>query len=271
MHERTLTVRGVPMAWQEEGDGVPVVLVHGIPTGPVLWRHVVPQLSGMRAMALEMVGYAGSIPAGRQRQIGVARQADYLLALLDELDIERAVLVGHDLGGGVAQIAAVRRPSRCAGLVLANAISYDSWPIPSVKALAAAAPLVARLPDAAIKPVLASLMVRGHDDAAIAREALALHWRHYEAHDGAAALARQVRSLDVGDTLAVADHLHQLDVPAAVVWGVADQFQTIDYGERLAFDLAADLHRIEGGKHFVPEDHPDVVAQAINDVVARSR
>jgi pimeloyl-ACP methyl ester carboxylesterase len=45
----------------------------------------------------------------------------------------RAVLVGHDLGGGVAQIAAVRAPGRCAGLVLANSIGYDSWPIPSVR------------------------------------------------------------------------------------------------------------------------------------------
>jgi pimeloyl-ACP methyl ester carboxylesterase len=65
----------------------------------------------------------------------MARQADHLLAWLDHLDIERAVLAGHDLGGGVAQIAAVHQPRWCAGLVLANAICYDSWPIPSVRAL----------------------------------------------------------------------------------------------------------------------------------------
>jgi pimeloyl-ACP methyl ester carboxylesterase len=116
------TVRGVPMRWTEVGEGFPVVLVHGIPTSPALWRHVLPQVHGGRCLAFEMVGYGNSIPAGRDRDISVARQADYLLGWLEQLGVERAVLVGHDLGGGVAQIAAVHQPRRCAGLVLADAI-----------------------------------------------------------------------------------------------------------------------------------------------------
>ncbi|CAN5444426.1 hypothetical protein BH23ACT9_BH23ACT9_34570 [soil metagenome] len=162
--------------------------MHGIPTGPALWRHVVPQLTGVRMLAVEMVGYSRSIPAGREHSIGVAAQAGHLLALLDDLDIDRAVLVGHDLGGGVAQIAA--------------------------------------------------------------------------------ALARQASSLDVTDTLAGADQLPGLDVPAAVVWGAADRFQRVEYGARLAKDLGTVLRRIEGGKHFTPEDHPDDVARAIRDVLS---
>jgi pimeloyl-ACP methyl ester carboxylesterase len=68
-------------------------------------------------------------------------------------------------------------------------------------------------------------------------------------------------------TLAVSDRVRDLDVPARVVWGAADQFQKIAYGERLAWDLRADLDRIEGGKHFVPEDHPERIAEAIHAVV----
>lgn len=45
-------------------------------------------------------------------------------------------------------------------------------------------------------------------------------------------------------------------LPARVVWGAADQFQKLHYGERLARDLDAPLRRIDGGKHFTPEDHP---------------
>jgi pimeloyl-ACP methyl ester carboxylesterase len=55
----------------------------------------------------------GSIPAGRGRDLSVARQAGHLIDWLDAVGIDRAVLVGHDLGGGVAQIAAVRPPDRC--------------------------------------------------------------------------------------------------------------------------------------------------------------
>lgn len=264
---RRLEADGVPIRWLESGEGFPVVLVHGIPTGPALWRGVMPRVNGARCLAFEMVGYADSIPAGEGRDISVARQADYLLAWLDALDIGRAVLVGHDLGGGVAQIAAVRHPGRCAGLVLTNAIGYDSWPIPSVKMLQAGAPALRRLPAAAVYPVMATLFARGHDQLSVARESLPVHWRPYARHDGGAALARQVTSLDVQDTLAVADRLPDLDAPTHLIWGAADRFQPVGYGERLAADLDGELSRIEGGKHFVPEDHPQDVAGAIERTV----
>lgn len=135
MESHTIDVLGVPLRWEAQGSGAPVILLHGIPTSPALWRHVVALVEDVQALAFEMVGYGESIPAGRQRDLSVGHQADYLLAWMDAVEIDRAVLVGHDLGGGVAQIAAVRAPERCAGLVLTNAIAYDSWPIPSVTAL----------------------------------------------------------------------------------------------------------------------------------------
>ncbi len=156
------------------------------------------------------------------------------------------------------------------GLVLTNSISYDSWPIPSIKALRAASPVVRHMPDPLLKPVIASLILRGHDDRRRARDALEIHWRPYEQYDGAAATARQVESLNVRDTLAIADQLPALDLPARVVWGAADRFQKVEYGDRLAWDLRTELRRIEGGKHFTPEDHHDAIAAATNEVVAEA-
>ena len=268
MQSRTVVANGIPMRWMEQGEGFPVVLVHGIPTSPALWRLVVPLLSGARCLAWEMVGYGASIAQGRDRDISVNAQADYLASFLDALDIRRAVLAGHDLGGGVVQILAVRRPDLCVGLFLTNAIGYDSWPIPSVKAMRMASGLIRHLPSAALKPVMATLFARGHDDASRAKEALRVHWPHYATAEGPPGFVRQIRSLHVDDTLAVADDLKRLRVPAGLVWGAADQFQKIGYGERFASDLSAPLHRIPSGKHFTPEDHPDAVATGIGQVLA---
>jgi pimeloyl-ACP methyl ester carboxylesterase len=58
-------------------------------------------------------------------------------------------------------------------------------------------------------------------------------------------------------------------VPAEIIWGAADPFQKLRYGERFARDLGCELTRIARGKHFVPEDHPDVVATGIERMVAR--
>jgi pimeloyl-ACP methyl ester carboxylesterase len=141
-------------------------------------------------------------------------------------------------------------------VVLTNAICYDSWPIPSVKAMRAMGAAIERLPNNVFRPVFSGFLRQGHDDRARAKESIAEHWPYYERGGGAAAMVRQVRSLNVQDTLAVAGRIPDLDLPAHIVWGAADRFQRIGYGYRLAYELKAPLDRIEEGKHFVPEDHP---------------
>ncbi len=268
MHKGERVVGSEPVRWLEHGDGPPVVLVHGIPTSPRLWRDVMPRVQG-RCLALEMTGYGTSVPDGQGRDIGLTAQAERLLRWLDALDVEAPVLVGHDLGGGVAQIAAVRRPERIAGLVLTNAVSYDSWPIPSIKAMQRAAGVLRYLPEVALYPSFVQLIHRGHDNRRRALEAIGVHWQPYVTHGAARVLMRQVRSLRVEDTLAIAERLPSLGLPARVVWGEADQFQKIDYGRRLATDLGTILQPIRGGKHFTPEDHPEIIAAAINELLPR--
>jgi pimeloyl-ACP methyl ester carboxylesterase len=125
--------------------------------------------------------------------------------------------VDHDLGGGVAQILAVRRPELVRGLILISAISY-SWPIPSVKAMREVGPLVERLPDAVMRfNLYVGLVLRGYDDPTRARESISDHWPYYERAGGAAPLLRQFRSLDVRDTLGIADQIPNLDLPARLV------------------------------------------------------
>lgn len=261
------TVDGEPVRWLEHGDGPPVVLVHGIPTSPQLWRHVAPRVSG-RCLAWEMRGYGTSIPAAGDGPLGLAAQARRLLRWLDVTGLERPIIVGHDLGGGVAQIAAVSAPERFAGIVLTNTVCYDSWPIPSVKAMQRAAGLLRHLPEVALYPTFVQLLHRGHDDRARALESIGLHWQHYVAHGAARALMRQVSALDVRDTLAVADRLPDLGLPARVVWGEADGFQKVGYGRRLASDLGTELRTIRGGRHFTPEDHPGEIAAAVDELLA---
>ena len=74
-----------------------------------------------------MVGYGASIQEGWDLDISVARQAEYLAGWMREVGLEDGpVVVGQDLGGGVAQILAVRHPELVQGLVLTNCICYDS-------------------------------------------------------------------------------------------------------------------------------------------------
>lgn len=265
MESRRAEVAGIPLRWEEHGEGEPVVFLHGLPTSPRLWRHVLPQVRA-RCLAWELVGYGQSMPLAFAHEIGLARQAEYLANWLGHLNLERVVLVGHDLGGGIAQLLALQDPRRVRALVLTNSVAYDAWPIPALKRLRRLASLLPRLPEALVRSRFRRLLARGYASPAAAEAGFKNYWPPYHgAGAGAGAvLARQLQALDPRETAATGPQLRRLHRPARLIWGAADRYQRIQLGYRLANDLGAPIDRIDSGRHFVPEEHPDRLAAGIN-------
>lgn len=263
MRTHTAVVDGLALRWVEEGRGAPTtVFLHGLPTSPELWRHVLPRIPGRR-LAWELVGYGDSIPAGRGRDVSVAAQAGYARAFLDAAGVGRAVVVGHDLGGGVAQRLALDAAARVAGLLLIDAIAYDAWPGAIVRSARATAPLTLRLPAAAVRRIFGALVGLGYAGRTARREGAYVHWRPYAAH-GHDALATQLASLRTADTAAIAHRLPGIAVPARVLWGARDPFLPVAVGRRLAADLRAPFMALPGARHWLPEDQPREVADALD-------
>ncbi|MDQ0586827.1 alpha/beta fold hydrolase [Variovorax paradoxus] len=117
------------VAYYETGpsDGPPVLLMHGFPYDIHAYAEVAPMLAGQgcRVIVPYMRGY-GATRFLRDATPRSGEQAAFgadLLALLDALEIERAVLAGYDWGGRAACVVAALWPERCAGLVSLN--SYN--------------------------------------------------------------------------------------------------------------------------------------------------
>ena len=274
---RSAMIDGVLMRWEEhgggKGDDVPVVMVHGIPTNPRIWRYIIPRLmsGGVRCLAWEQVGFGWSLGEGLGRDISIPRQADYLRSWLRHLGIRRAVFVGHDVGGGVLQALLTTDPELFAGLVLADCVAYDNWPVPMVRQAQAMRGLIARLPPALIKPIfLAALNNLGHDNPSRRpsrrKISAALLWEPYARPVGPPGLANQLRHMSAYDTLRIGSRLRRLDVPARVVRGEEDPLGEWS-GALLADTLGARMRRIPGASHFTPEDHPDIIAKEIQSVL----
>ncbi len=268
----TIDVAGRPRnVWRAGDSGPLVLLVHGIPTNHTLWWDVVPRLhEHARLVAVDMLGYGGS-PAPAGTGVDIASQASALLDLLDTLGEERAVVVGHDLGGGVTQILATTAPQRVAGAVVVDGVCYDGWPVPGIKALKLAWPVLERLPAGALEKVLRTALrpLFSHQDrAGQAVDRFVAPWLE---PGGGSRLARHLRAADSVYTQAVAPFLPRLDLPLEVVWGMRDSQMKPRYGERLARDVpGANLTRVDDANHFVPVDRPDVVADAVLRVLERS-
>ena len=108
---------GCELHYETYGSGPTVVLLHGFTSLGSSWvRHGwIDALAGFRAVTLDLPGHGESDPV---EDTSTPRLASLVVALLDELDLERAALVGFSFGGGVALQAALDAPRRVARLVV---------------------------------------------------------------------------------------------------------------------------------------------------------
>jgi 3-oxoadipate enol-lactonase len=124
-----LDVDGATLTYDDEGprDGepTPLVFVHGWTANRHRWDHQMTHFAdARRVIRLDLRGHGDSTGGGVRTIAELARD---VLALLDHLKVERAVLVGHSMGGMIAQTIALDHPERVERLVLVNSIGRMAY------------------------------------------------------------------------------------------------------------------------------------------------
>lgn len=278
----TLEHRGHPVHHVRGGRGRPVVCLHGWPGFRHDYRRVRPLLEDHAdVIAIDLRGFGGSLaPTVPVADHGRAAQARLVLAVLDALELGPAVLVGYDVGSGVAIQVARDAPERVAGLVLGNpmhpgagrhALDPDQrgefW-YQDFHALALADELLDGDP-AAVRTYLGHFyrhwggrpdaLGGAHLDAVVRAYArpgalrASLGWYRSGSSTIPAALAART-----------APAAAPVTVPAAVLWGAGDPLFPLRFADGLA-DTLAD-HRLtvlDDVGHFVPLEAPEEVAAAV--------
>jgi 3-oxoadipate enol-lactonase len=111
-------VNDTEIAFDDVGSGLPLVFLHGFPLNRTMWD---PQVGALvaecRCIPIDMRGFGDSSPS---EPYSMDRYADDVIGVLDALQIERAVIIGHSMGGYIAFALWRRHRERVRGLVLAN-------------------------------------------------------------------------------------------------------------------------------------------------------
>src|SRR5512139_1972635 len=100
---------------RNQADGVPVLLIHGAGESHLVWPFGLRRLPGTIVYAIDLPGHGKSAGPGR---ITIADYAEWLVSWLDTRRVPAAVLIGHSMGGAIAQWLALTCPDRTAALVL---------------------------------------------------------------------------------------------------------------------------------------------------------
>ena len=122
-------VDGCLVHYVDEGAGVPIVLLHGVPVWSYVYRHLIRELrSDLRCIAPDLPGFGLSLA---RPDFGFAPQDHEIVlsALIEHLNLDRILIMGHDWGGPLGLRMALRHPDRVAGMVLGNTWA---WPQHSV-------------------------------------------------------------------------------------------------------------------------------------------
>ncbi len=112
----------VTMHYVDEGEGRPVLLLHGEPTWSFLYRHMIPPLvaAGFRAIAPDLIGFGKSDKPIEASDYTYANHVAWVESLVIDLDLERAVLFGHDWGGLIGLRVLANQLERFAAVAVTN-------------------------------------------------------------------------------------------------------------------------------------------------------
>jgi pimeloyl-ACP methyl ester carboxylesterase len=279
VEKRDIRLHGHRVVYRTGGGppsaGRPVlILVHGIADRARTWRDVLPGLARRyTVIAPDLLGHGESDKPRHDYSLGAF--ANVLRDLMVALEIERATLVGHSLGGGVAMQLAYQHPTRCERLVLVSTGGLGrevSW---ILRALAV--PGVEYLMPVIFPPMVrraGNTLGRGLRRVGVRSPILEDEWYAYAALTDPANRRPFVRTLrsvvDVsGQSVSAHDRLYLASrVPMLIVWGRRDQIIPVHHGSA-AHDAmpASRLVIFERSGHFPHVEEPERFVEAVVDFV----
>ena len=271
----SLLVGGVRYHYLDEGEGKPVLMVHGNPTWSFLYRNLLRSLSssGFRCLAVDHVG-CGLSEKPQDYRYRLARHIGNLEEFVLRMDLQDATLIVHDWGGPIGLGVAGRHPERFSRIVVSNTAAYRSQRLPRLLK-------VARL------PLFGEVVIRGLNAFALTFRYTGLEKKHlmqgpigqgyiwpYDSWANRIATARFVQDIPMNpahpswvDLVEVERNLPRLrEKPIMLLWGERDWCFSPHFRDRfLEFFPEAKTVNFPAAGHLVWEDEPDGTLQAVRD------
>jgi pimeloyl-ACP methyl ester carboxylesterase len=270
-------VDGLLVHYKVTGQGQPtVVLLHGFAASVFSWRKVMDPLGDTgTVIAFDRPGFGLTERPMPGEWDGVSpyspeAQADLTVALLDELGIGKAVLVGHSAGGTIALLTAIRYPERVEALVLEDAAVYDFSSTPGWMGPFLHMPLMDRVGPLLVRSVTlwgeAAIRTAWSDPDRITVELISGYKKPLQVENWDRALWEVVLA---SHPLGLEERLDEVSVPVLVIAGEDDRFVPARNNERLAAELpGAEFVVIPDCGHVPHEECPERFLESVTEFIA---
>jgi haloalkane dehalogenase len=257
------------VAHLDEGDGPPVLFMHGEPTWSFLWRKVIGPVrdAGYRCIAPDLPGFGRSDKPADIGWYTYDRHTEAIAGLLEELELRDATVVVHDWGGPIGLRLAVEHPDRISRMVILDTGLFtghqkmtDAW--------IQFRDFVERTDDLPV-----GFLVRGACKTDPGDEVIAAYEAPFPSPDAKAGarafpliLPTSPEMPGAGAGQRVLEALHGDARPKLILWADSDPVLPLATGERFAQALGTEVaHVIENASHFLQEDAGPRIGELIAD------
>ena len=270
-----VNVKGANLHFVIRGAGRPVVLIHGNPGSCQDWARLYgPLAERYQAFAFDRPGHGHSDRSNHGGAVTVEVQAHLLCAALDELRVERPILVGHSWGGALALAYALQYPRDVSGLVLLAPAVYESDDGVSFLSKLPAWPVIGDVVNFLFTPLISSWLVRTDLQKAFAPDAVPKNYLRHTLAEWT--VPKKVKWYSVDDALLnvslpkLSPRYSELNVPTAIVTGDSDLIVPAkENAHRLHEALpGSELIVLEKTGHQIPFTRPEAVVEAIDHVAS---
>jgi len=280
---RYAQVNGVRLHFVDEGQGEPVVLLHGDPTWGYLYRRFIPPLSrGRRCIVPDHMGMGKSEVPHEPYPYRLRHHIANCEALLLSLDLHAITLVLHDWGGPVGLGFAIRHPERVKRLVLMNTWAFAPWPAGPLPRLLQIirSPRGERFVLERNGYVESALRGTMHRPERLDETAMAAYLAPFPTPVSRRALLSWSRDIPVNETDPSYGEMKRIEealaifrtTPVLLVWGMRDPVLSEPVLRRWqqVFPHAATFE-LDDASHFLPEDAPEAIVHELAGFLAAHR
>jgi pimeloyl-ACP methyl ester carboxylesterase len=259
----------------EQGEGPPVLLIHGFGTNSYTWRYITPDLArDHKVIAVDLKGFGQSDKPFDDRY-AATDQAELLVKLILDRDLHDLTLVGHSFGGGVALLLALEADTRLEGriakLVLLDTIAYpQSIPV-FFKLLDV--PVVSQLSMRMAPPTLQiqlALRIAYFDDSKIGADEVAAYAEPMKTAAGKHAIIYSARQILPADVEQISARYASITLPTLILWCDHDRIVPLAIGLKLKRQMPnASFGLVEQCGHMPQEEQPEATLLRIRQFLAQ--
>ncbi len=261
------------MHYVDEGQGEPILLLHGEPTWSYLYRKMIPPLAAhYRVIAPDYIGFGKSDKWTQVEEYTFARHEQNLERLVEALDLQNMTIVVQDWGGPIGLVYAANHPERVARLVILNTGLFSGQQ-PLSPGLQDWRKYMAQTPDLAVGKMISRATRPSGGISPQVEAAYDAPFPAQVAKAGVTAFPAIIPTSPHEPGAAEMQHavevLKQWNKPALVMFSDSDPIFSVELGRRMqAMIPGAQFSVIEGAGHFLQEEKGEIIAQRMLDFMA---